>query len=162
MKTRHAPSQNNNKNTMFPEVAHCPHEGCCHMRRVHCDAARPQMQHSEERVRWGLVLSRRVWQTRQQNGQVHSKQAICFVDGWTELVLGNLVSKHGSFYRDSWFLLLIDHDSRPAVEIHQRWLIANFLQFEAETQISNPCKIVSHFWIRPQRAADFELQVADC
>ena len=154
------------KNTMFPEVAHCPHEGCCHLRRVHRDrdnrVASPQMQDSEERVRWRLVLSRRVWQTWHQNGQVHSKQAIYFVDGWLELVLGNLVSKHGSFYHDSWFLLLIDHDSRPAVEINQRWLIANFLQFEAETQISNPCKIVSYFWICPQRAADFEFQVADC
>lgn len=48
------------KYTKFPEVAHCPHEGCCHMRRVHCHrdnrAASPQMQDSEESsLRTGVV-----------------------------------------------------------------------------------------------------------
>ena len=49
----------------------------------------------------------------------------------------------------------------PAVEISQRWLIVNFFQFEAETQINNLCMIILHVWICPQRAADSELQVAD-
>lgn len=48
-----------------------------------------------------------------------------------------------------------------AVEVSQRWLIANFLQFEAETQINNPCMIILQVWICLQRAADSELQVAD-
>lgn len=41
------------------------------------------------------------WQRRYQNDQVHSRQTMHFVDGWIELVLGNLVSKHGSFYHNS-------------------------------------------------------------
>lgn len=61
---------------------------------------------------------------------------------------------------DFFFSLIMTQN--PAVEMPQRWLIANFLQFEAETQISKPWVIVSHFWVCPQQAADFELQVADC
>lgn len=50
----------------------------------------------------------------------------------------------------------------PAVEIPQRWLIAHFMQSEAETQISKPQVMVLHLWACLQWAADFELQVADC
>lgn len=60
------------------------------------------------------------------------------------------------------FHILLIMTQSPAVEMPQWWLIANFLQCEAETQISKPQVMVLHFWACLQRAADFELQVADC
>lgn len=134
---RPATLQNSGKDLVFPRVAHHAHEGCGSLRRwgeqlSKSTNAGPRGKRS---ARTGVV--RKGWWPRwYQNGQVYSKQMINFVHGWFKLVLGNLVSKQGSSYHNSWFLLLLTLTQDPAVKMPQRWLITNILKSEREIQIS--------------------------